>query len=254
MGNGFRLAPAADAERAREFVLAHGKARHRARVEGIFGRPEPDRAVVRELEGLQNPDGGFPLRQEAGAPSDAAETCRILAELKDMPPLRGSPMASRAVAYLRRCQRQDGSWECDLDVTAAATFALLSLDPDHRDPILRGSRWLRRELGGEGALRRAGSQALCLAAAVWWGTLGSGAGDADRAWAELAGRELTAAEIAGWLSLPLETGLPAGHVLQAVEMLHRLAALQQPDGSWPGDDPVETTIAALRVFRGFGIV
>lgn len=128
------------------------------------------------------PAGG-PAADAAGAraegPSSVAATCAVLAWLRDIPPLAGSPMASRAVSYLRRQQRVDGAWAegacartaspgpgaagpgdeptaCDVEeaplpslgITAMAAYTLLVMDPAHEDPIARAARWLRDALAG----------------------------------------------------------------------------------------------------------
>lgn len=294
--------PLFNVARARAFVLAHGSAVDVARLEGLLGRTEPERGVVRELEGLQNPDGGFPGGQESGGPSSAgqqpgdlssaeqqpdglgavgpqsagpssiAATCEVLAQLRDIPPLAGSPMASRAVAFLRRSQGVDGSWsEPGAEpayLTARAAYALAVMEPDHPDPIRRAGKWLHRALAGgaEGTSADGGecaaadgaesvaSPTLFLAAAVWGHTGEAGAQDSVHALLER--RELTAPELAGWLTTFAELGLAARHMALALRLLERLAGMQQPDGSWPGGEgsSVEATLAALRVFRGLGVV
>lgn len=266
--------PQIDAARARAFVLAHGNAVDAARLEGILGREQPDRAVVRALEGMQNPDGGFPAGAAAGfglaAPgeSSVAATCAVLSWLRDIPPLAGSPMAGRAVSFLRRSQQVDGSWleswaapdrPAQAILTARAAYTLLVMEADHPDPIVRGARWLRTALDGN--LDRADSPALVLAAAVW-GRLpetGPGGQAADAVYAHLRDRVLSAADLGLWLATFVELGLAARHLGLAVELLQQLSGLQEPDGGWPappGDGDggrVEVTLGALRAFRGFGL-
>lgn len=253
--------PQIDAARAKAFVLANGGAVEVARLEGILGRDQPDRAVVRLLEERQNPDGGFPA--DAGSSSVAA-TCAMLRWLRDIPPLAGSPMAGRAVSFLRRSQQVDGSWidpgttgaAAQAYMTARAVYTLLVAEPDHPDPIARGARWLRGALAG----REGGAEAatLILSASVWGRPPGGGPGDAmaDAACGALEGRALSAWDLALWLTTFVDLGLAARHLGLAVGLLDRLAGMQQPDGGWPaeGDGRVEVTLAALRVFRGFGLL
>ncbi len=258
-----------DVDRARAYVLAHGGSRDQARLDGIFGAPRPDRDVVKALESLQNPDGGFPLRQEPGAPSGVDTTCYILAQLKDLPPLAGSPMASRALAFLRRSQNPAGHWEESAAVkeraprwaagdpastaylTANAAYTLLTMEPDHMDPVARGAAWLRKELedgaGGQYMLT------LALAAAVFYKL---GLPEVAAAHESLSGRQMDAGELAWWLSCALEAGVGGRYLLPVARQLADLAALQQPDGSWPAEEgfAVESTLMALRVFRGYGVV
>ncbi len=262
-------------ERARAYVLAHGGLREQARIEGIFGRGEPERQVSRELEQLQNPDGGFPIRQEPGAPSSVDTTCYILAQLKDIPPLAGSPMASRALAFLRRTQATDGHWEeseaiqataphwakaenpqAAAYLTAVATYTLMTIEQEHLDPIARGSRWLRMELGRYGEGEKAPAQTLFLSAAIWSKMVGRNSNEKGWAYELLQRRELDAPALAWWLTTIMETGLEARFFGLVIKQLARLASMQKEDGSWPAEDgfPVEATITALRVFRGFRLV
>ena len=256
-----------DGERARAFVLAHGGSREQARLEGILNGSRPDKETVKALEAVQNPDGGFPLFQQPGNPSSIDTTCYILAQVKDMPPLAGSPMASRAVSFLRRSQQPDGSWQESSEVaaispfwtakddpaatayvTANATYTILTLAPDHMDPISRAARWLRHNVNAEARF----AQTLALTWAVRCRL-----GDIDRdLFARLEQRSLDASDLAWWLSCALEVGAGGPFLLPLVQQLGKLAALQRPDGAWPAEEGFETesTLMALRVFRGYGVL
>lgn len=237
-------------ERARAFVLAHGGSREQARVEGIFGRTEPERAVVKELEKGQLLDGSFPA--EGASQGDAATTCAMLSLFKEIPPLSGAPMASRALAFLRRTQETNGAWQGDTELTAAAAYALLTMEPEHQDPLVRASRWLRQALGQVGAGEQASNLALIHAAALWGRVLGPGATETAWAYDLLARRELRAGESARWLTTVVETGLEARFFPVILQQLQNLAASQGADGSWEG--AVATTLTALRAFRGFRLI
>lgn len=260
---------------AKAYVLAHGSEREQARLEGLFGRRQPERAVVKQLEQLQNPDGGFPLRQQPGGPSSVDTTCFVLAQLKEIPPLAGSPMASRALAFLRRMQQTDGSWSESPEVTelapqwaqvtnplatayltANATYTLQTMEPEHLDPIRRASKWLRQELGRPSAGEQAYSQSLFLSAAVWGQVLGPAAAEPAWAYELLTHRELSAVELAWWLTTFVALGVEARFFPLTYRLLAQLATLQGADGAWPGEAgaEVESTLAALRVFRGFRLI
>lgn len=289
--------PQIDVARAAAFVRAHGSAVDVARLEGILGREEPDRSVVKALEGVQNRDGGFPALavsrrgapglgagaapelavgpdqapdalpgpQETAAASSVAATCTLLAWLRDIPPLAGSPMAGRAVSFVRRSQQVDGSWvepghsagaPSPEHVTALAAYTLLVMEPEHPDPIVRSARWLRAALNG--GPERADSPTLIFAAALWSRPPVGAPVDpgAEALRSLLRGRALTAGELTLWLTTFVELGLEARHLGLAVELLERLAGLQEPDGGWPaeGAHRVEATLGALRAFRGFGLI
>lgn len=258
-----------DAERARAYVLAHGAARDIARLDGIFGAVGPAREIARELEELQNPDGGFAARQMAGNPSSIDTTCYLLFQMKDLPPLPGSPMASRAVAYLRRAQRPDGSWmETDEALrvghgwqepkylTALATYTILVHEPEHMDPISRGAAWLRRALASDPTGAATPTQTLILTWTTFYKLYGQRSHEAAWAFQTLLHRERDASERAWGLACALEIGAGGRFVLRIARLLSELAALQQEDGSWPGEEGfgLEATLTALRVFRGYGVI
>jgi hypothetical protein len=258
-----------DGERARAFVLAHAGSTDQARLEGIFTGARPEREVVKALEALQNPDGGFPLLQRPGNPSSIDTTCYMLSVLKDMPPLAGSPMASRAVAFLRRNQQADGSWrespevvalspfwtaqddpKATAYVTANATYTILTLEPDHMDPIGRAAKQLRLMLIAGDAY----AQTLAMAWAVLYRLDGPANEPCPSAFVQLEQRDLTAPELGWWLSCALEVGAGGPFLLPLAQQLGKLALLQRPDGAWPAEEGFETesTLTALRVFRGYG--
>lgn len=244
---------------------------------GILSGERPGREVARALEALQNPDGGFPARQEQGAPSAIDTTCYLLSQLADLPPLGGSPMADRALAFLRRSQGRDGSWqespEADALVgpwaragapgaqsylTALAALTLAVMSPSHRDPIDRAAGWLSRAVdgGAEGGAGEIYPQTLAmLTAALWWQSPGDPL--IERVYGRLRATGPDAGLLAWWLSGALRVGVGGRFVVPLAEDLAALAALQQPDGSWGAMDgglPVETTIQALRVLRGYRLI
>lgn len=130
---------------ARPLVLAHGTPRQVARLHALLDSAPAPREVAGELESLQSEDGGFSVHP--GGPASVQATCRVLGELRTLPPLAGSPMASRALSFLRRRQRQDGSWsEADgvpnADLTAEALYTLALMASDHPQPARLAAVWL----------------------------------------------------------------------------------------------------------------
>lgn len=256
-----------DVNRARAYVLAHGGSRDYARLDGILAGARPPKDVVKALEELQNPDGGFPLFQQSGNPSSIDTTCYVLVQLKDMPPLAGSPMASRAVSFLRRTQRPDGSWAEAPEVqpiappwtkgeglaavsylTAIAAYTAFSLDPDHLDPIRRSAEWLTRA-----DLSRVYPQTDALACALFYKL--EHLDLASRHFAQISPQS-DPLLLAWFLSCALESRMGGGFTIPIVQMLARLAGQQQADGSWAGEAgfATEATLQALRVFRGYGLI
>jgi hypothetical protein len=240
-----------------------------ARLEGIFGAVGPSREVVKELEALQNSDGGFAARQVPGGPSSIDTTCLLLHQMKDLPPLAGSPMASRGVAFLRRAQRPDGSWAETEEaaalagpwaepryLTALALFTITTLEPEHMDPLNRGAAWLRRALAVDPTGSGIPVQTLALTWTTFYRLFGAGAHEVTWALQTLLHRERSAADRAWGGACALEVGAGGKFVLPVVRLLAQLADLQQEDGSWPAEEgaPLESTLTALRVFRGYGVI
>ncbi|HYG57820.1 MAG TPA: hypothetical protein VD902_07095 [Symbiobacteriaceae bacterium] len=262
-----------DAERARAFVLARATAREKARLQGIMGTSGPDRAVVKEIEALQNADGGFPAQGTPGGPSSVDATCFLLHQLKDMPPLPGSPMASRAIAYLRRVQLAGGSWQESPEaaalagpwarpdnpaaaayLTALATYHILMLEPEHSDPLRRAMAWLRRDLAGDrGPLP---VQTLSLTWGIACRMLGQEAAESRWCFQQLSAAHMSPDELVWFLLAGLEAGAGGRYLLPLSERLAVLGAMQGEDGAWPGEEglALEATLTALRVFRGYGVI
>jgi hypothetical protein len=253
-------------EGARAFVLAHGSLRERARLQGILLQERPSKEVVKELESLQNSDGGFPLGEVPGRPSSIDTTCAVLDQCKELPPLAGSPMASRAAAFLRRMQRPDGSWAeapavqaldplwgegesaaMRTDLTVKAAYTAVTLEPDHLDPMLRAARWLE-EADHSGSADVGGGPAAAFFYQMH---------RFDRAERILTrpGPTEKPAALSSCLAAALEVGMGGRLIVPLLSRLHRLAAMQGEDGAWPAEPglAVETTLGALRVFMGFGL-
>lgn len=243
---------AVDVQRARAYVLAHGSLLDQARLAGILGAAGPDRSLVKEVEARQNTDGGFPPAGEPDGPSSLDETCAMLAQLKDMPPLAGSPMASRALSFLRRMQQPGGSWNEALPeaayVTARSTFTLVTMDREHLDPVMRGAAWLQHAIASEG---EAQAQTLAFFWATWVKLHGSRTAQGDQAFTQLVQRDVAAADLAVWLSCALEVGAGGPYLVPLAQGLVRLASLQGPHGEWL---TVDDTLRALRVLRGYNVI
>jgi hypothetical protein len=235
----------------------------------------PAREIAKALEALQNADGGFAAGQAAGRPSSIDTTVYVLDQLRDLPPLSGSPMASRAVAYLRRMQQVDGSWaepadavpfagpwarpenpEAALYLTAVATYQVATHEPQHMDPLVRGAGWLRQALSRAGDPTALSTQTLALCWAVFFKLFGPGAHEVNWCYELLRQHERDAWERAWALACALEIGAGGRFAVRIVQALAELADLQQADGSWPAEPglALESTLTALRVFRGYGVI
>lgn len=256
-----------DLEGARAYVLAHSNELGKARLTGILEGARPPKELVKALEARQNPDGGFPRDWASAiggpdpttAPASSLDaTCLLLDQIRDLPPLTGSPMASRALSYLRRAQNRDGAWfaegapslegeEGTAYRTANVTFTLLTLDPTNRDPINWGIKWLERYEG------ECGLQLAFLAWAAACRHVGLDSPLARRYW-ERARAASTETDLDWFLSTALNAGVGGRYLIELAHLLERFATRQQPDGGWPGDDRVHATLMALRVLRGFALI
>lgn len=261
-----------DSEAASAYVLANGSPRDRARLQGIFGAATA-RETARELEEIQNPDGGFPGWGQKGGPSSIDATCYTLFQMKDLPPLAGSPMASRAVAFLRRNQLTDGSWAelpAALEfagpwaqpdnpsvapyLTANAAYTIVTLEPEHLEPVYRAASWLRKALAGTPGAPATQTLGLCWA--LFYRLYGPRSTEANWSFQAAMQQELPAYELAWVLACGLEVSAGGKFTLPTVAALSSLAAMQEKTGGWPGEPglEVEATLTALRVFRGFGVI
>lgn len=240
---------------ARAFVLAHATPVERARLESIVGTSPAPREVVQHYEGLQNPDGGFCAGFEQGTPSALAATLQALGHLRGLPPLSGSPMATRALSYVRRNQETDGSWAGHIELTAQSGYLLVTLDPSHLDPVSRADLWLRRQFDDQ-SVQPPSSMALGMISALWYRLHGLQSPRVAETYLQVSRRPLQSIELAGWLLAALEVGVGGRYLVPLLRMMTRLAELQQQDGSWScdGEGAVETTLQALRVFRGYDLI
>lgn len=275
-----------DLEGARAFVLAHADELGKARLAGILEGARPSKDVVKALEGLQRPDGGFPRGWASGTAAEEARssldaTCFLLDQLRDLPPLTGSPMASRALSYLRRMQNRDGSWsetgapfqggtscgaktalssevppwlegeEGTAYLTANVTFTLLALDPTNRDPVNWGLQWLERYDGPcDFHPSFLGWAAACLHS-------GTESNLAVRYWERLRPtleQEGTVGDLDWLLGTTLAAGIGGRYLVPLARLIQSLAERQQPDGGWPGGDRVHATLMALRALRGYTLI
>lgn len=251
-----------DLDGARAFVLAHSDDLAQARLAGV----RPPKEVVKALEAVQRADGGFPRGwaspngPAADAPSSLDATCFLLDQLRDLPPLTGSPMATRALSFLRRAQHQEGYWAEEgapwlageagtAYLTANVTFTLATLDPSNRDPVNWGLRWLADRLG-EGPF----IQTRYLTWAAAYRHEGPDSALAAKAWSALDLEQLGTDDLGWLLSAALYAGVGGRYLPAIARLLDRLASLQQADGGWPGEmDRTASTLLALRVLRSFGL-
>lgn len=271
-----------DLDAAIGFVVAHGDAVDRARLSWLRAGTTPQPGVLANAEFGQAADGGWP----AFAGGDVASidaTCFRLAELDDLEAL-GRPAARRALDWLTRRQRADGTWEEDPSLAADAPPWAKPGDPEARLYLTanagfwltvagldaRAAGPLDARVGGvyagvvHGAaqaianhLRPDGTWPSFLVA----GWLGAAVlyrqnmfYESARIQAVLSERlaELSPADVASLASALRRVGVPGEDYL-LVAARRRLAETQRSDGGWPSDDgeafDVHTTLTAIRACR-----
>jgi hypothetical protein len=99
-----------DIEKAAAFVYQNGDEIQKARLDAILKKRKPSDDIVKSIEELQNPDGGFPYKQVRGELSTLNNTEGMLVWLDDLGCLR-SDIGKRAFHFLLTMQKEDGSWD-----------------------------------------------------------------------------------------------------------------------------------------------
>ncbi len=117
-----------DIDAAIGYVVAHGDPVERARLSFLRAGTDPPESILHRVESGQAPDGGWPAAGD-GSVSSVDATCFRLAELDDLGGLRG-PQVERALAWLVRTQRDDGSWQEDESLAGEAPPWAMPGDPE----------------------------------------------------------------------------------------------------------------------------
>src|SRR6266545_1687295 len=159
----------ADLDAAIGYVVAHGDPVDRARLSWLRSGIAPPSEVLDKVELGQRPDGGWPAFW-AGNVASVDATCFRLAEIDDLGGL-SRPAARKALRWLARRQRPDGTWQEDeslagsappwaepgseeagLYLTTNAAFWLTVGDPDkeHAATVARAVEAFRASLRPDG--------------------------------------------------------------------------------------------------------
>ncbi len=251
--------------RALDFVEACGDELARRGARALAGR-ESAAGVVEVLERLQLPGGGFPQGAARGTPSSLDATRSALAALADLGNLH-CDLVERAVGYLVRAQRPDGSWDCEGDGSEGpaleATGRIAGLLA--RTPCVRArspdaaAEWLAARFAPE---RVQGFAWGTLAAyAATFANVAHESADAILQWC---GRELERGFRAGVFDavrtarVLLDCDAPSlpGARLDPPEIVAALVLEQATDGGWTPDggavaSRVASTLHALTAFSRF---
>jgi hypothetical protein len=263
-----------DIDAAIGFVVSRGDLVDRARLSWLRSELPPPPTAIEKVETGQAPSGGWPAFLDGNVASLDA-TCFRLAELDDLAAL-GRPAARRAIDWMVKSQRRDGTWQEDksfadvapdwarpgdpeatLFLTANVGFWLAVSMPDeertrkHAEVLARATQAFRASLRPDGTwpsyLVTGWLGAAMLFRTGWYY-------ESAQIQVILAERvpEMSAADAAWMASALRRCGLsPDDFVMVAARK--RLTETQRPDGRWESDDgdafDVHTTLAAIRGMR-----
>jgi len=251
------------------FVRSAGNAVELARLRYALEGSVPPPEVRTQVLADQREDGGWsPFWAPDYSSLDA--TCFRLAQAEQLGLTPADAAIQRALAFLARRQRQDGSWEEDAKmaeqappwVAPGALAACLYLSAncgywlaiwgdgaDGADHARRAAHYVHGYQEHDGSLPGF-HHTLWLSGGLWY-RLGrhEGAESAFRAVSSNLA-DMPASSLAWLLSTLLLAGAPTDHAL-VEQAAFRLEALQEPDGRWSSEDrstrDVHTTVEALRV-------
>jgi len=99
----------ANLEQAIAYIRQHGSPLELARLHAALGEKAAVEEARQQVTALQNADGGWPYRQQEGAPSSLAATHHALTWLTELG-LRNDPIVQRGLDFLLATQQADGSW------------------------------------------------------------------------------------------------------------------------------------------------
>ena len=260
-----------DFESAIAFVKSHGDEIEQARLAYLLANERPSQQIVNALLSGQREDGGWP---PFWAPdySSLDATCFRLAQAEQSGLICIEPAIARAVEFLRRRQRNDGSWEEDesvasiapawarpgelgarLYLTANCGFWLAVLEGTS-DGAVRAAHYLQVHLDDKGQLPSF-PHTHWLAGGLWHHLGQQEPFERVSSYLNTILHVLNASNLAWLIVSWLIVQIPASHPL-----LNRAALLlergQGQDGRWPSEDgpqrDVHSTLEAVRALRWCG--
>jgi hypothetical protein len=117
-----------DIDAAIGYVVAHGDPVERARLSFLRAGTQPAQQIIDRIAEGQMASGGWPASGD-GAVASVDATCYRLGELDDLGGLHG-PAVDRALTWLARQQRDDGTWQEDESLAAEAPAWAMPGDPE----------------------------------------------------------------------------------------------------------------------------
>jgi hypothetical protein len=263
----------ANLEQAIAYVRQQGGPLELARLHAALGEKAAIEEARQQVAALQNPDGGWPYRQEEGQPSSLAATHHALTWLAELG-LRSDPVAQRGLDFLLATQQPDGSWHESEVIAHLQPPRWMSPENEMANAYLTADSAYHLAVGRDpqlDAVTRACTYLYQLELeeqypqTIWiMGALFSIAEGEDLEVAQAAREYLEARLDSQWdasaLAWLLNTYLNAG-ISPASSLLTRaralLAKLQQPDGSFASGDgdafTLDVTIQAVRALQAAGV-
>jgi hypothetical protein len=258
---------------AMSYIRQHATPVELARLQRALGEPAAIEEAQKQVAALQNPDGGWPYRQEAGQPSSLAATHHALTWLNELGLGQSAP-AQRGLDYLLRTQQPDGSWHESDAILALRPPPWMSPENNMATAYLTADSAYHLAVGRDPELEAVAEacnylyqleleeqypQTIWIMGALF--TLVEGAdsevAQATRAYLE---QRLDRHWDAGALTWLLNTYFGAG-ISPSMPLLTKARKLleqaQQPNGSFSSDDgadfALDVTIQAVRALQHAGI-
>jgi Squalene-hopene cyclase C-terminal domain len=264
----------ANLEQAIAYIRQHGGTLELARLHATLGEKAAIEEASQQVAALQNPDGGWPYRQQEGQPSSLAATHHTLTWLAELG-LRSDPAAQRGLDFLLASQQPDGSWReseqilnlkppdwmspenvlANAYLTADSAYHLAVGRDSQLDAVANACNYLYQL-----ELEEQFPQTIWIMGALF--TIAEGEeSEVAQATREYLEAGLDSQWDAGALAWLLNTYLNAG-IGSSTPLLTRARALlenaQQPNGSFSSDDgdpfTLDVTIQAVRALQAASAV
>jgi hypothetical protein len=264
----------ANLEHAITYIRQHGSPLELARLHVALGEKAAIEEARQQVSVLQNPDGGWPYRQQEGHPSSLAATHHTLTWLAELG-LRKSPLAQRGLDFLLAVQQSDGSWQESERILQLQPPAWMSPENPIANAYLTADSAYHLAVGRDAQLDAVEQacnflyqleleeqypQTIWIMGALF--TLAEGeASEVAQATRDLLAARLDQAWDAGSLAWMLNTYLNAG-IDPSMPVLTRARAMlesaQQANGSFSSDDgdpfTLDVTIQAVRALQAASAV
>jgi hypothetical protein len=255
------------------YIRQHGGPLELARLHAALGERTAVEEARQQVAALQNPDGGWPYRQEEGQPSSLAATHHALTWLAELD-LHSDPVSQRGLDFLIATQQPDGSWReseriarlnppqwmapgnemANVYLTADSAYHLAVGRDAELEAVTRACNYLYQlELDAQYP------QTIWIMGALFSVAEGETSEVAQMAREYLEARldeQWDASALAWLLNTYLNAGInPASPLLARARAL--LENMQQPNGSFASDDgdpfTLDVTIQAVRALQAAGV-